>query len=61
MNQGAGRVPSSSVPKSQLTKVVGLVARHLRDTVLYGLSDLLLQTLEIHRRSETLMAPVSGR
>ena len=29
--------------------------------VLYELSDLLLQTLEIHRRSETLLAPISGR
>jgi len=34
MNQEAGKQPSSPVPKSQLTTVVDLVARHLRDTVL---------------------------
>ena len=33
MNQGAGKVLSSSVPKSQLTMVDGLVARYLRDTL----------------------------
>ena len=32
-NQGAGKVLSSSVPKSQLTMVDGLVARYLRDTL----------------------------
>ena len=33
MNQGAGKEPPSSVPKSQLTMVDGLVARYLRDTL----------------------------
>ena len=35
MNQGAGKVLSSSVPKSQLTMVDGLVARYLRDTTVF--------------------------
>ena len=33
MNQGEGKVLPSSVPKSQLTMVDGLVARYLRDTL----------------------------
>ena len=32
-NQEAGKQPSSPVPKSQLTTVVDLVERHLRDTL----------------------------